>query len=246
MKLNTTIGILSLALCTSAQATVFNYSFTGINAVIPDADANGWQNTQTIQSDNPLGANFMAAKYTEIQDVNVTLNLSGGWNGDLYGYLVSSDGFAVLLNRAGKTSGDAFGHGNTGFTVTLDYSAANDIHLYQNFSPTYNGQGQLQNPAGLPAAWQPDARDMDPATVTSGSGRTAFLTSFNGDNPHTSWTLFFSDNSPGEQSTLVGWGLQITAVPEPITYALAIFGIVALAVTLIAPRLKPVQIRLRK
>ena len=32
----------------------------------------------------------------------MTLNLSGGWNGDLYAYLVHNSGFAVLLNRVGR------------------------------------------------------------------------------------------------------------------------------------------------
>jgi hypothetical protein len=150
------------------------------------------------------------------------------------------------LNRVGKTGSDQLGYANTGFTVTLDDGAANGIHLYQNFSPTYNGQSQLLNPAGPPAAWQPDARTADPLTVTDNSSRSAYLTSFNNLDPHGNWTLFFADNSLGEQSTLVSWGLQITAVPEPITYALAIFGIVALAAKLISPHLKPVQIRLRK
>ena len=56
------------------------------------------------------------------------------------------------------------------------------------------------------------------------SARTAFLSSFNGLDPNGTWTLFIADVSGGDQSTLVSWELDITAVPEPVTVALGIFG----------------------
>jgi hypothetical protein len=54
----------------------------------------------------PLSALNLPAGPT-ITDVNVGLQLSGGWNGDLYAYLVHSSGFAVLLNRVGRGTGNA-------------------------------------------------------------------------------------------------------------------------------------------
>jgi hypothetical protein len=42
--------------------------------------------------------------------------------------------------------------------------------------------------------------------------------------PNGTWTLFFADMSGGAESTVVSWGLDITAVPEPANVALGIFG----------------------
>ncbi|MEI6078545.1 MAG: hypothetical protein WCS94_23405 [Verrucomicrobiota bacterium] len=48
---------------------------------------------------------------------------------------------------------------------------------------------------------------------------------FNGINPNGTWTLFFADTVPGDTTTLNGWSLDITAVPEPVNVAMAIFGV---------------------
>ena len=65
---------------------------------------------------------------------------------------------------------------------------------------------------------------MNPATVTDLSARSAFLGAFNGLDPNGTWTLFVADVSGGDVSTLVSWELEITAVPEPTTWALGILG----------------------
>ena len=52
------------------------------------------------------------------------------------------------------------------------------------------------------------------------------------DGPNGTWTLFIADLSAGEQSTLLDWGLDITAVPEPVTSALLVFAGVLGCVTL--------------
>ena len=49
--------------------------------------------------------------------------------------------------------------------------------------------------------------------------------SFGGQDPNNTWALFFADTSPGGQSTLEGWSLDITAVPEPVNLALGIFAV---------------------
>jgi hypothetical protein len=59
-----------------------------------------------------------------------------------------------------------------------------------------------------------------PVTYTIDLGST-----FTAQNPNNTWTLFFADQSPGGNTTLNGWSLDIVAaVPEPITWALMIFG----------------------
>ncbi|MCX6894794.1 MAG: PEP-CTERM sorting domain-containing protein, partial [Verrucomicrobia bacterium] len=45
-------------------------------------------------------------------------------------------------------------------------------------------------------------------------------------NVNGTWTLFLADMSGGDVSTLVSWGLNVSVVPEPTTWAL--IGFVAL------------------
>lgn len=44
--------------------------------------------------------------------ITVTINLTGGWNGDLYAHLVHESGFSVLLNRTGRSLADPDGSGS--------------------------------------------------------------------------------------------------------------------------------------
>lgn len=216
MKLKFILTLVALAALLPAQATLYTYSFS-VGDVIPDAinDTPGeLSDTRTISGiavDSETGIGF-------ITDVNVTLTISGGFNGDLYGYLVHDSGFAVLLNRVGRTSGDEFGYGNTGFSILLDDQAGTDIHLYQTVTYTLNGNGQLLG------SWQPDGRETDPDAVLDTDDRTALLSSFNDLDPNGTWTLFLADLSAGGESTLVGWGLEVNVVPEPTEWALMIFG----------------------
>ena len=41
------------------------------------------------------------------------------------------------------------------------------------------------------------------------------------------WTIFFADLGAGDTSTLNDFNIGITALPEPATWALIIFGVVA-------------------
>ena len=203
MKLKTTLLGFGLLLTVSAQAALFTLSSGTLNTAIPDGNVNGLQSTLT----------FNDAYFDNVLDVNVRLNISGGYNGDLYAYLTHGSGFSVLLNRTGRTGGNSFGYGDAGFNITLDDQNGTDIHAY-------GGNGGAQ----LTGTWQPDARNINPATVLDTDARTAFLNAFNGLDANGGWTLFIADVSGGDVSTLVSWELDITAVPEPTTVALGIFG----------------------
>jgi subtilisin-like proprotein convertase family protein len=204
--------LLSLPLASPAALYNFTGPFNNNGAgnspgVIPDNDPIGLTDSHTISG---LG--------NQIANITVTLNISGGWNGDLYAYLRLNNGpMVVLLDRVGMTSSNPDGYGDTGFQVTLSETASHDIHFYQNYSPSYNGSGQLMG------TWQADGR-TDPLSSTRGS-----LSNFNGSNPNGTWTIFFADESAGEQSTLLGWSLDITDVPELPNVALIIFGTLAAA-----------------
>jgi len=196
----------------AAQAQTFDTNFTfGVNQVVPDNDANGLA----------LATNLTVAG-NSITAVTVGLNISGGYNGDLYAYLAGPGGFAVLLNRVGvSNTASAYGYGDAGFNVTFSDAAANgNIHYYQDVS----------NPGGgaLTGVWQPDGANIDPQSAPAAfltAGQTAMLASLDGTNPNGQWELFLADLSPGGQSTVVSWSLAITTVPEPTVLVLTGVGL---------------------
>jgi hypothetical protein len=203
------------------------YSSIANSGYIPDSSAVGLSDTATASGYLPT-----------ISQVSVNLNISGGYNGDLYAYLSYGGVLVPLLNRVGVTAtggGKAFGYGDTGFNITLSSSALNDVHFYGNSSPSLNGNGQLTG------SWQPDGRAIDPLSAPGSfdSGSRVGFSSYNTLNPNGTWTLFIADLSAGGQSQLVNWELDITAVPEPVNFALGIFAAVFLAVTLV--RSQPVR-----
>jgi subtilisin-like proprotein convertase family protein len=214
--------VLTSALCASAQAGV--YTFTDdVNEEIPDNSIIGLTEAITI-----------SGLSSTIEDVEVTLDIIGGFNGDLYGYLrLNGSPLVVLVNCVGVTASDPDGYANSGMLVTLTSSpTAPDIHFYQNFNPTYNSSGQLTG------TWQADGR-TNPLDTSRGS-----LSEFDGLNPNGTWTLFFADTSAGFPSTLVSWSLTITTVPEPVNVALLCFGALAALLKLLswrrsAPRTSP-------
>jgi subtilisin-like proprotein convertase family protein len=183
-------AILALAVAVSpASAIVFSTNWSP-NVAVPDANPAGLADARTI-----------SGLTGTISDVNVTLNLTGGFNGDLYAYLTHGSGFAILLNRVGRTTGNPFGYSDAGMNVTLDDAAGTDIHLYGTLA--------------APFVYQPDARAVSPFTVLDTDARTAFLSSFNGMDPNGTWTLFIADLSAGGVTTLSDWGLELTLVPIP-------------------------------
>jgi subtilisin-like proprotein convertase family protein len=215
MKIKSAILILMLAAAVvRAQSSNYVYSFT---------------ENLTIPAGNPVGVSFstnltgMSFGGMTISNVTVSLDISGGFNGNLYAYLAGPGGtFAVLLNRSGMSSGNAFGYANSGFNITLnDQVNSGNIHTYQNDSPSYNGSGQLTG------TWAADGENVDPnssPSVFDTAVDTVGLSALAGGNPDGQWTLFLADLASGPQSTVVSWSLDIMTVPEPSTLALAGLG----------------------
>lgn len=178
-------------------------TFTGnwnVTAAIPDNDDVGFADSRLVT----------APEITAIQSVTVGLSFSGGWNGDLYAYLVHDSGFTVLLNRPGRDTGSPDGSAASGMTVVLDDLAAADIH-----TAIPMGGGPV---AGT---YQPDGRTTDPLAVSAGDPRPATFASFTGLDANGTWTLFVADQSAGNTATLDSWTLAITGVPEPSAALLA-------------------------
>jgi len=204
-------------LCASAPlgAQIINESFTGINTAVPDGSLSGLANQQTISG--AVGV---------ITDVNVTLSLSGtgfgAVNGDIYAYLSHGGETAILVNRAGRSAGNAMGYDDNGFSsVTFDDSAANgDVHNYRFELFGDHSAAIPGTPGALTGAWQPDGRYVAPTSVQDSSARTQPLSVFNGLNPNGAWTLFVADVASGGTVRLDSWSVQV-AVPEPHETALA-------------------------
>jgi len=210
------------------SSTTYSSGFNN-GGTVPDGNLTGWSDTRTIST-----------TFNYIQDINVHLNLSGGFNGDIYAYLVHSSGFVVLLNRVAVGTGNSVGYGNSGMNVTFDDQASQNIHFYQNV-------GGYSITGG--AAWKPDGRNIDPlssASTFSSTSPSALLSSFNGINPNGSWTLFLADVSAGAQSTVVSWGMDITgvSVPEPGSFVEGSLALLLVGLGLGLHQLKKVKTQL--
>jgi subtilisin-like proprotein convertase family protein len=201
----------------SAQGALYNYS--GSAYAIPDGNPNGVSSTIAVS-----GAG------SSLVDITVNLNVSGGYNGDLYAYL-SYNGMAVtLLNRVGEgtiNGGTSFGSSGTGFIVTLT-SSGPDVHWANAgggvLTGTFQADGRAISPLSPPSSFNADGT----ATLDG---------TFQNLDPNGTWTLFFGDiSSGGGTATLDSWSLGITTVPEPMNQALIAFGTIACLFGLVRSR----------
>jgi len=196
---------LAAFLAGTASVSAQHYSFTNnTSLLIPDANPNGV--FSTIDVSGVPGT---------IENLTLSINLSGGFNGDLYTYLSGDNGgFSVLLNRVGRTSSDPTGYGDPGMSITFSDSAASDVHLY-------GGNGG----SPLTGTWQPDARNTNPQLTLDTDPRTAFLSSFDNRAPNGTYTLFLGDFANESQSMLVSWSIDLDVVPEPTAASLFTLGL---------------------
>jgi subtilisin-like proprotein convertase family protein len=229
MKIGQTGALLAAALlCAGSAMAQSTNSFTfATGQAIPDADPNGLALTYNLDLSGISGPG------RTITDVTVGMDITGGYNGDLYAYLAGPNGgFAVLLNRTGVGAGTGtpytFGYSDTGFNVTLDDTAASSIQYYQNsgYPASLNGSGQLTG------TWQPEGVSIDPQSApslfASPPGSPAMLSSFDNTDPSGTWTLFLADLAAGNQSVEGSITVNIVSVPEPATLPLAAIGGLAL------------------
>lgn len=187
---------LTACLCSiSARATLYTETFNSVNAGIPDGNPLG-VSLSGIVSDIPAG--------WTVSGLTVTLNLSGGYNGDLYSYLVNPAGVRVLLMNQPGVAINGFGAGGSGLNVTLQDGASQ--------------HGNIQD-------------EISNASLSGTYNAAESLGGFNGSVASGTWTLFFADlSNGGGQSALNSWSLNIEAVPEPANVALGIFlGLIAVA-----------------
>ncbi|HLP76027.1 MAG TPA: PEP-CTERM sorting domain-containing protein [Candidatus Paceibacterota bacterium] len=203
--MKTRFFILIAAMAATFQSHAGNtiYSWTGTQA-IPDNNASGIAYTFYVGTPSP----------EVISGVTVNLNIAGGWNGDLYAYLSHGSGFAVLLNRIGRTAANPDGSAVSGLNATFSDAYAVDIHTY--LAATVNGN------------FAPDGRNVSPYSVVNTDPRTATLGSFNGSGANGFWTLYFADVSPLGTSTIQSWSVNIATAPVPEPSSAALLGVALL------------------
>jgi subtilisin-like proprotein convertase family protein len=160
-----------------------------LNAAIPDGNPIGY--LSTLHIDTGL----------DVANVTVTLNVTGGYAGDLYAYLTHDGYTAVLVDRIGTSELNLYGNSSAGMNVTFSSTALNNIHDL----PSVGGQ--------ITGTYLPDGGNLSGFTGV-GHGST-------GD-----WTLFIADMDGGGSATLNSWSLDVTEVPEPTTWGLIGFGVI--------------------
>jgi hypothetical protein len=167
----------------------------------------------------PLGTSFTqnindASAGDTVIGLTVSLNISftsGSYgNGSLYAYLASPNQTLVQLfgsQSDGQTYGiggsvnNPFGNSGSGLNVTLADSAAASIQNAQD------------------------------GPITGTYQAVGSLSAMNGSSVNGNWTLFIAYTQSGSPAgTLNAWSLGITAVPEPITQALIMFGVIYLLI----------------
>ena len=189
---------------TAPAATIITETFSlSTSAAIPDGDLSG-----LLQIINP------STTIDSIDTITITLNTTGGWNGDIYAYLWHDGLISVLLNRPGRNTSLPDGSASSGMTLTLADSAATDVHLA---------------PGALIGTFQPDGRDIHPLSALDTSPRTDSLADFASHPASGEWRLFIADTASGGQATLTSWSVSITgptSIPEPTTglFTLAAVG----------------------
>ena len=208
-------SVLSIVPVVSSHAATMMVDSTP-NLIIPDNSTVGV--ADFLEVTTPI---------TSITSVEVAIDISGGFNGDYYAYLQHSSGFAVLLNRPGRstlsvTEALGLGYPDSGIAIGFTSTApAGDVHTYRNVTNPNGGQ--------LTGFFQPDGRDIDPSLSIEEIPRTARLGSFTGADPNGTWVLFINDNSAGGIGTFNNWSLTITGtIPEPTTPGLTFLAIVIL------------------
>lgn len=183
-----------LLLVATAKASLYTESFTS-GMAIPDGSPVGMAAVGTV-GDISTGQT--------VAGLTVGLNVSGGYNGDLYAYLVAPNGAIVLLLNQPGVAVNGFGASGAGM-----------------------GDGSV-NSFVLSDSGSTSIQSVTSGGVLMGTYSAAgSLSGFDGSAANGSWSLYFADlTSGGGTSTLDSWTLNIStsAVPEPVNMALGIFA----------------------
>jgi|GEM_PF-1467071 len=161
-------------------------------------------------------------EFNQIQSISVSLTITGGRNSGIAVRLQAPTGqYIYLINRPGVGYGRL--PNDSGFVVMITDSATYDIHLYHQYSYSTDQYGRVLG------SWQPDGRDVDPATgkgdAYKSATRTALNDIFRGVTAVGTWYLYIGDWHPGGGSPrLERWVMEIEPIPEPTTTTIFLVG----------------------
>jgi subtilisin-like proprotein convertase family protein len=214
-----------------AQATLYPlYSINsdpGTTGIVQDGNSFG----------NTFTAQVNAQSWERVVAAAVTLNIAGGWNGDLYAYLLAPDGTVAirLFDPTANLTGTSMNVTLTSFdmTDTTHFSVNGTYPGSQTLTP-FSGQSiQGQSATALTGGntyGSLDTMYYGPNTPYAANDLTplqyAALPAAAG-----SWTLWLADNTTDNlgDHQLLGWSLTLAVVPEPVTMSLGLFTVMLLA-----------------
>jgi subtilisin-like proprotein convertase family protein len=109
--------------------------------------------------------------------------------------------------------------GDVSLTFELQNGYSGDLSGYLRLgntisSPYYDLTSLIQS---LTLGAAPESYTIDFTTP-------AFSSTFSGQNPNNTWTLFIADTAAGDETVVKNWALTIVTVPEPTSLAVLIFG----------------------
>jgi len=194
MRFATLALIVTLFSGTGAQAQITVNRTYNVNQDVQDRGQ--LVNSQTISN----------AGIATINDVNVGLDMGSASGstmrlGQMYATVTVGTGggarTAVLLNREGVSSSNAFGSSRSSLNVTFDDAAATNIYNLTGSTGTYAADGRIGvNPFGTRVAYNANQ-------ITAG------LSALNGSWDNT-WSLLVADTQKGNVAHVNSWSLSIT------------------------------------
>ena len=160
LKSMVTAVTLGLVLSTAPSATAAVFSLVSGSGTPADPGfytGGGSSLGQVIPDNTPAGVgysiNFGASGLT-ISDISVTINVSGGYNGDLYAYVTHGDQIAYLLSANPAVSSSGFNNvtfvvgtgtpiptGGSGQLTDTSYTGVNNLNVFNDTDP--NGDWTL-------------------------------------------------------------------------------------------------------
>jgi len=182
----------------NAQEVTWVRNVEGVNQAIPDR---GQHLSLLDMADSGMAS---------ISNVRVDLSLSSQsqqnpmWLGQVYASLTygvasEEERTAVLLNRPGVSSSNAFGSSLSNLNVTFDDSASSNIFNVASGAGTYQADGRLGvNPVGNRVAYNSGDINAGLAALSGGS----LLSQ--------KFSLLVADTQQGGRASLDRWGVKIT------------------------------------
>jgi hypothetical protein len=145
-----------------------------------------------------------------------------------------------------------------GTTLSFEHSinpplipdSISSVELVLTFNNGYDLGGNINGALILDPSGSDINESLTPSESRAGTGSqeiydVTFTTPFAGSNPNNIWALnLWDNNNSGIENGLVSWSLNITAVPEPVSTALGIFG--GVAVCVVVARSRPVRERAKR